>query len=197
MRYDTEHKQHTRASVLKAAAKAIRTDGPHKIAVASVMAEAGLTHGGFYAHFASKDDLIAAAIEQMFEEGRARLLRETENRSPAEALSAYIDFYLSKAHRDARSRGCPVAALSSDLPRLADPVRKKFAAGVSRLTEAFAVQLELLGNADARTIARSMLSELVGALSLARIEIDSARSEAILASSRLALKTRLGLEQQS
>src|SRR6516225_1792267 len=103
MRYDAEHKQKTRAKVLEVAAQAIRKDGPDRIGVASVMAEAGLTHGGFYAHFKSKDELVTAAIEQMFEESRARVAHEMEGRTPAAGLAAYIDFYLSKKHRDARS----------------------------------------------------------------------------------------------
>ncbi len=65
MRYDAEHKEQTRTRVVSAAAKSILADGPHRIGVAEVMAKAGLTHGGFYAHFASKDELIVAAIELM------------------------------------------------------------------------------------------------------------------------------------
>ena len=118
MRYDAEHKQRTREKVLKAAAKAIRAKGPDRIGVAEVMADVGLTHGGFYAHFESKDDLIAAAVSQMFDESRGRLNAETEGRSAAAGLRSYIDFYLSAAHRDARRWGCAVAALASDLPRM-------------------------------------------------------------------------------
>ena len=81
MRYDAEHKQRTREKVLKAAAKVIRAKGPDRIGVAEVMADVGLTHGGFYAHFESKDDLVSAAIEKMLEESRARLRHETEGRS--------------------------------------------------------------------------------------------------------------------
>ena len=69
MRYDAEHKQRTRERVLKEAAKAIRRDGPHKVSVAAVMAKAGLTHGGFYAHFGSRDELIAEGVAQMFGNG--------------------------------------------------------------------------------------------------------------------------------
>lgn len=194
MRYDAEHKQKTRAKVLEVAAKAIRTDGPERIGVAGVMAEAGLTHGGFYAHFKSKDELVAAAIEQMFEESRARLKHEMDGRSAAEGLSAYIDFYLSKKHRDARGAGCPVAALSSDLPRLPDETRAVFAEGARRLSDALAVKFRAMGRAEPNALAHSTVSEMVGALSLARVETDAKRSDAILADSRRALKKRLGLE---
>lgn len=194
MRYDAEHKQKTRSKVLEVAAKAIRQDGPDRIGVAGVMAEAGLTHGGFYAHFKSKDELVTAAIEQMFEESRARLKHEMEGHAPAQGLANYIDFYLSKKHRDARASGCPMAALASDLPRLPELTRELFADGARRLTDAMAERFSALGYSDPQTLARSTVSELVGALSLARVETDAKRSDAILADSRQLLKKRLGLE---
>jgi TetR/AcrR family transcriptional repressor of nem operon len=204
MRYDTEHKQQTRTKVLHAAAKAIRADGPHRVGVAGVMAEAGLTHGGFYAHFASKDELVAAAIGQMFDESRLRLLRETDQCTPAEGVAAYIDFYLSKRHRDARGAGCPMAALASDLPRLDDAAREQFAGGVRRITLALGEKLAALNGADEKGTrtkkgaiearAQSMIAELVGALSLARIEPEARRSDRMLDASRRSLKQRLGLE---
>lgn len=197
MRYDAEHKQKTRSKVLEVAAKAIRQDGPDRIGVAGVMAEAGLTHGGFYAHFKSKDDLVTAAIEQMFEESRARLKHEMEGHAPAQGLANYIDFYLSKKHRDARASGCPMAALASDLPRLPEQTRALFADGARRLTDAMAERFTALGYSDPQTLARSTVSELVGALSLARVETDAKRSDAILADSRHLLKQRLGLESTS
>lgn len=197
MRYDAEHKQKTRSKVLEVAAKAIRSDGPDRIGVAGVMAEAGLTHGGFYAHFKSKDELVAAAIEQMFEESRARVAHEMEGHPPAEGLANYIDFYLSKKHRDARGAGCPMAALSSDLPRLPEQTRMLFAEGAQHLVESMTEKLTALGFANPQMLARSTVSELVGALSLARAETDAKRSDAILADSRQLLKQRLGLESAS
>jgi TetR/AcrR family transcriptional repressor of nem operon len=195
MRYDAEHKQRTHQKVLKAAAKTIRAKGPDRVAVADVMAQVGLTHGGFYAHFASKEDLVAAAVGQMFEESRERLLHETANRSPREALAGYVDFYLSCAHRDARRSGCPIAALASDLPRLSAKVRGQFAEGRQRLTAALGGLLEQIGKANADAAANSMFAELLGALSLARMEPDSARSDAILDDSRHAIKRRFSLEK--
>jgi TetR/AcrR family transcriptional repressor of nem operon len=197
MRYDAEHKDETRRRVVKAAARAIREEGPFKVGVAGVMAKAGLTHGGFYAHFASKDDLVAAGIGRMFEEGRRRLDHQTTDQSPAEALAAYVDFYLSPEHRDTRTAGCPLPFLSADAPRLPAPARERYAQGVADLTGRLAERLEAMGWADSLTQARSMLSELVGALSLARADPDPARSDAILATSRAALKARFHLETQS
>jgi TetR/AcrR family transcriptional repressor of nem operon len=194
MRYDAEHKQRTRTKVLQAAAKAIRSEGPHRVGVAGVMADAGLTHGGFYAHFASKDELVAAAIGHMFEESAARMREATEGHDTAAGLAAYIDFYLSEAHRDMRGAGCPMAALASDLPRLPDAARGQFADGVQRSTATLGAKLASLGRADAETLARSVIAELIGALALARAETAPDRSAAILDASRRQLKRRLGLE---
>jgi TetR/AcrR family transcriptional repressor of nem operon len=194
MRYGAEHKQRTRERVLTAAAQAIRVEGPHKIGVADVMADVGLTHGGFYAHFVSKDDLIVAALELMFDNGERRLEDETKGVSPARGLTQYIDFYLSAEHRDSREIGCPLPYLSADAPRLSAQSREAFAAGLARLTDRLARKLEELGQTDARVEAASTLSELVGALSLARADPDPGRSDAILAVSRTALKRRFGLE---
>ena len=193
MRYGAEHKEETRKRVLKAAAKAIRAEGPHRVAVAEVMAKVGLTHGGFYAHFKSKDDLVAAAIDRMFEEGVERTRRETDGQAPAVGLSRYIDFYLSPEHRDARGTGCPLPCLSADAP-LMDPIsRARFAEGVSKMMARFGALFAELGEPDPQTATGSMLAELVGALSLARADPDPTRSDAILARSRAALKIRFGL----
>ena len=194
MRYDAEHKQKTRERVLDEAAKAIREEGPHRVGVAGIMAKAGLTHGGFYAHFKSKDDLVTAAIGHMFDGGVMRRLARTEGLPPAEGLSGYIDFYLSTAHRDARLTGCAMAALAADLPRLNQEAQATFSAGVARVTGALAALLEGMGHPDPQATAPSVLAELVGALSLARTETDPVRSGQMLDYSKRALKQRLGLE---
>jgi len=198
MRYDSDHKQKTRERVLKEAAKAIRAEGPHRIAVAGVMAKVGLTHGGFYAHFESKDDLVAAAIDTMFGEAKARFSRETaqagEPVSPQNKLIRYIDFYLSAGHRDARTTGCPLPTLAADLPRLAPASRALYGQGVASLTALIAESLRALGRGEAEALASSALSEMVGALSLSRAVADPEQSDLILDASRTALKRRLGLE---
>jgi len=198
MRYDADHKDETRKRVLKAAATAIREEGPFKVGVAQVMSRAGLTHGGFYAHFASKEDMVAEGIGRMFEEARRRFDWEVRpGRGPGEALAAYIDFYLSAEHRDTRAAGCPLPFLAADAPRLPGPARERYAAGVAGLTARLVERLALLGRPDPAADARSLLSEMVGALSLARADPDPARSDMILATSRAALKARFDLEVPS
>jgi TetR/AcrR family transcriptional repressor of nem operon len=193
MRYDKEHKARARERILEAAARAIRAEGPERIGVASVMKEAGLTHGGFYAHFDSKDELVAAAVGKMFEGPYSRLAAASEGRSPAEALSAYIDFYLSPGHRDAPERGCPLPALSGEMVRLPEAARDRFAEGAGTLRAALARLLAKLGKAEPESLAASVGAELVGAVAMARTVTDRPRSDAMLEASRQALKERLGL----
>ena len=193
MRYAEDHKQATRAKVLTAAARVIRQNGPDRVAVAGVMAEVGLTHGGFYAHFASKDDMLAQAIQQMFIESSEAWEAISEDQPAAEALGRYFDFYLSPAHRDGRDRGCPLPALSADLPRLSEQSRDVYGRGVARQTAFLARKLEAAGRRDAATLAASVLSELVGAVALARAVADPAQSGAILEAARVSIRGRAGV----
>jgi TetR/AcrR family transcriptional regulator, transcriptional repressor for nem operon len=193
MRYAAEHKERTRELILDQAAKAIRGAGPDGVSVADVMKRAGLTHGGFYAHFESKDALLAAAIERMFQTVRDRWAHETLDRQPKAALAAYLDWYLSTGHRDHRDTGCPVAALATDLPRMSSGCRLAFSGGVRRMTGTIDKMLARAGIDDSTATASSLVAELVGAVSLARAEPDRGRSDAILASSRTSIGRRLGL----
>ncbi|HSW12656.1 MAG TPA: TetR/AcrR family transcriptional regulator [Solimonas sp.] len=193
MRYPAEHKERTRALLLKEAARAIRAHGPQRIGVAAIMGKAGLTHGGFYAHFKSKDELIAEAIATMFEDILARIDQYASGKPPAEALGGYIDFYLSQRHRDDRARGCPIPALAAEAPHLAGAARKAFGSGVAAVTERLASLLEGIGQAQPREAAASLMAELSGALSLARAAASTEQSAFLLGTSRSALTRRFGL----
>jgi TetR/AcrR family transcriptional regulator, transcriptional repressor for nem operon len=192
MRYDAEHKARTRERVLKEAVLAIRSGGPDNLGVADVMKRAGLTHGGFYAHFDSREALLTAAIEQMFESASGTFDRTTKDLPPREALKAYVSFYLSRAHRDSREWGCPLPLLSGDLSRMEGSARERFAEGVQRLTEAMAAKLRELGRGDdALALAGSALAEMIGAVAVARAMGPTAQSDAVLANSRAAVSARL------
>jgi len=193
MRYPNEHKEQTRQRVLKEAAAAIRAAGPDGVGVAEVMAKAGLTHGAFYAHFESKDDLIAQAIAYMFAETRQKFVTRTEDPDPAIALSNYIDMYLSSRHRDAPAGGCPLPSLSGELARLPGEARAQFTSGLKALTALMTKRIEQLGRADAGQLATSAVAEMVGAMALARATDDPAQSDQILRNSRAAIKARLAI----
>ena len=195
MRYDAEHKARTRDKVLAAAARALREAGPNKLAVAEVMAEAGLTHGGFYAHFPSKDALIDETIGKMFTESRSKAMSELRGQEPPEVLlSNWIDFYLSTEHRDARSWGCPLPFLAADASRLPEAARHRYAQGAARLVERMAALLSDMGHPEPAATASSALAEMIGTLSWARAEPDPEVSTGILINSRQAVRRRLGLE---
>ncbi|MBU9844445.1 TetR/AcrR family transcriptional regulator [Rahnella ecdela] len=196
MRYESEHKPKIRERIVKEAAKAIRAKGPLQVSVAGVMSKAGLTHGGFYAHFASKEALIEAAIEQMFNQVMLRWEKKNQGLAAPEQLAGYIDFYLSPWHRDNRAQGCPVSALASETPRMPAPCQVEFARGIERIRGMIIRQLTEIGVDDPQTTAISVSAELMGSLSLARCEPDRQISDALLESARKALKTRLDLSDE-
>jgi TetR/AcrR family transcriptional regulator, transcriptional repressor for nem operon len=192
MRYDPEHKQRTREKILTEAAAALRRDGPDRIAVAGVMARAGLTHGGFYAHFASKEDLLVAAVSHMFTGALAHMEDVLRERTPQQGMLAYIGFYLSDEHRDRRDCGCPLPAMAADMPRLGLAAREAFERGAAQLTTRLAEALApLVGAAESGTLAVSVLAELVGAVVLARSIASAAHSSTLLRACREALARRL------
>lgn len=193
MRYSTDQKQITRDRVLKAAARQLRERGAGRIALSSVMSDAGLTHGGFYAHFESKDDFLRATVEQMFADSPFAMLRD-EGQPPREALARFVNFYLSPDHRDTREGGCPLPFLTADASRLPADIQERLAGGASTLTRHIAQHLAALGHLDAESEASSCVAEIIGAMVLARAEPNRSRSDAILTRSRLAILRRLTLE---
>jgi len=194
MRYESEHKPKIRERIVKEAAKAMRATSPQQVSVAGVMSKAGLTHGGFYAHFASKDALIEAAIGQMFDQAMARWDKDNQALSPSEQLAGYIDFYLSPWHRDNRAKGCPVSVLVTEAPRMTPPCRAAFADGIGRLRGMVVEQLRGMGVAEPEAEAVSLSAELIGVLSLARCEPDRAVSDALLENAKQRIKARLALD---
>lgn len=192
MRYSTGHKAETRERVLKEAAKEIRAKGPDNVAVSGIMARAGLTHGGFYAHFPSKDALVKEAIGTMFADARARSDKIDIDGDPRIVLRAYVDFYLSRAHRDGRDRGCPLPTLSGDFARSQPATRERFGKGVEAIAARLAIPLARLGYDDAES--RALLAQLVGGVALARAVGDAALSDKLLADTHSSIVARYGLE---
>lgn len=136
MRYAETHKDETRKALLAAAAGQLREKGPDRLSIAQVMKAAGLTHGGFYAHFKSKDALLDETLSDIFSKGKRRVARLLEGLPPRHALATYIDFYVGESHRDNPAHGCPITALSSDMPRQSKKFRAAFEDGVKNLAAA-------------------------------------------------------------
>jgi TetR/AcrR family transcriptional repressor of nem operon len=193
MRYSDTHKQETRRKVVRAAAQAIRAKGPDGVGVAEIMSEAGLTHGGFYAHFPNKEALVAAAIEEAFGQSRRRFARMVEGMSDREALTAFVDAYVSADHRNNPQRGCPISTLTNDLPRQGPLVREAFDTGVANLIARLEAWLPDQDPASRRSLASSLMSEMAGAVALARAISDEVMAEDLLDASRARIKARAGL----
>lgn len=193
MRYDGEHKARTRDKVLAEAAAAIRADGPDRLGVAAVMARAGLTHGGFYAHFASRDDLLVGTIEYMFEQPRVAFFADVDAVDPRVGLQRFVDRYLSLRHCRSLIAGCPIPILSGDLHRLPTGARAPFAAAIQRMIDGVARLLDRAAVPDSAVRASSVVAEMVGAVTLARATLDSVAAQTILDHTRASVKAKLCL----
>ena len=194
MRYSSEHRQQTRERIVQEAAREVRAKGPDGVAVAGVMARAGLTHGGFYAHFPSKDALVAEAIAAMFADARGRSEALDTRGDPKAALREYLRFYLSRAHRDGRDRGCPLPALSGDIARSPGAARPRFAEGIAALSARLADLFTRMGVEQPEAEANALLAQLVGAVSLARAIADTDQSDEILRDTRDQIIARYRLD---
>jgi len=196
MRYDAEHKERTRVRLLTEAAIMLREEGPHGLSVVTLMKRQGLTHGGFYAHFESKDDLIARAIDVMFDRNCERFLLRTRGLDGEAALSSYIAYYLSPAHVNKPGQGCPIPAIAMDVARLEPLARKRFEQGVTRLATLVAKPFERLGRAPeaAQAEALTLLTELSGAVIMARGVKTTVMSRQICAGAYATVMKRLGFD---
>ncbi|MEV6041220.1 TetR/AcrR family transcriptional regulator [Nonomuraea sp. NPDC052116] len=192
-----EHKR----QVIDNTSRLIRERGADQVSVPQAMAAAGLTHGGFYRHFSSKDDLIAQAITAAFAE-RSRAMEQLVDQVQAagahsaerSARTTYLATYLSELHRDHPAKGCAAAGLVVDAARAEPgaPVRTAFTAGLRNLFDDFQ-RLDDNDDADTnRSLALAELSTLVGALLLARASDDAALSRDILDAARQYLNGRTG-----
>jgi TetR/AcrR family transcriptional repressor of nem operon len=193
MRYGDTHKAETHAKLVRLAGRVLREKGPQNLAVAELMQAAGLTHGGFYAHFKSKDALLVEALKSVFEESNQDFQRVSEGGPPRRALARYIDTYVTPAHRDSRSAACPIVALNSDLPRQSKKFRTAFEAGVKLLLRRLAHWIEAAGITEGEALAGSVLSAMAGAVAVSRTVSDKRLSDELLDAARASIKARLGL----
>jgi TetR/AcrR family transcriptional regulator, transcriptional repressor for nem operon len=185
-----EADQH-RKDVVDAASRLFLEHGIDGVSVPAVMAEAGLTHGGFYGHFSSKEALVAEACARAFDD-RRDIYNGIEERNGADKKSARAEFikrYTTKSHRDAIGLGCPAAAMSGDIARETPkgPIRVAFATGFNAMAERLTPLLSRKKKAAAREDALAQIAMLVGAVVLARSTKGYPVSEEILQSVRTAL----------
>jgi len=187
-------KEQTRERILRAAARAIRKHGYEGVGVADVMKEAGLTHGGFYAHFNSRDALLAAAAEQAAAESAESLSKALASAKPGEELVALVDTYLADNHVTAAERGlgCSIAAAGTEVPRQSPEVRRAVSRRIKDLIGLVERQFPDWGKPAAHHKAMATVATMVGALMLARAADDPQLSKAIRNSARELIRGAAG-----
>jgi TetR/AcrR family transcriptional repressor of nem operon len=181
MRYPEGHNEAVRSKIVDAAAKAIRGHGIGGVSIPKLMKRVGLTHGGFYVHFKDKDELVAAAVLEAAERTGQRVFRDQPS------LEASLRLYLSEQHLEEPTTGCVVAALGTDAPRQAAPVRRAFAEAARGLL--FLLEKKLhpdsrKGHLSDDTLLRG--ASMIGALVLGRAVGDESLARRILAVARAA-----------
>jgi TetR/AcrR family transcriptional repressor of nem operon len=192
MGYSKADKAQSHERIVQTAAIRFREKGIDGISVADLMKEAGLTHGGFYRHFESREDLVAQAVACALKGGEGALASGLEEEGQAD-LGKYVEIYLSEYHRDNPGSGCAMTALAGDVARSGAPARDLYAKHVGKLTAYFSSQMDAdLPEAERRANALFIVSTLAGALSVARATGDPHLSSEILAVARERLVREFG-----
>jgi TetR/AcrR family transcriptional repressor of nem operon len=180
MRYSKDHKKATRQRILEAAGRRFKQDGIDGAGVAAVMSDVGLTNGAFYAHFASKEDLVANVLADQLHAQRHRFDAHPSDRR---GLEAFIRSYLSPQHRDESADGCPSAALLDEIARRPAATRQVFTDELMGVIDDMASRLDPTDAEAARTDALTLFGLMLGTLQLARALTNRDLSDQLLASS--------------
>lgn len=173
-------KEASHERIVAAAARAIRRSGYDGAVVADVMKDAGLTHGAFYAHFPSREAMLAEAADRACAESAAAAEGVVANAAPKTALESMLRAYLSKEHLELVEMGCPLAALGSETPRQAPEVRRATTRHIKAMTDLVARQSPDWGQPGAHEQALVTIATMVGALVLARAVDEPALSDRLL-----------------
>jgi AcrR family transcriptional regulator len=177
MRYGKDHKQATRQRILEAAGRRFKQDGIDGAGVAAVMSDAGLTNGAFYAHFTSKEDLVANVLADQLRAQRQSFDSQPSDRA---GLEAFVRAYLSPQHRDQCADGCPSAALLDEIARRPGATRQVFTDELMRVIDDIASRLDPTDAEAARTDALTIFGLMVGTLQLARALTNRDLSDQLL-----------------
>lgn len=184
-RYRKGHKERTRRDILDVATSKLRVDGIEGARVTDVMRDAGLTHGGFYVHFASKDDLVAEACAAGVVSAREAVIGAASRAAPEERVRTVLDAYLTPQRRD--SAGCTLATLGGEIARQPESVRARFTEELTKSIEAIAPLLDGVDEQHRGDQVIAMVASMVGAMMLSRAVSDAKLSERILEVGRRAM----------
>ena len=184
VRYHPEHKLETHRKIVKDASRRVRAEGLSGAAVAAVMKDAGLTHGGFYKHFGSKDDLLLESLREGFREIEDTLDHAAEHSRPGEAWKAIVTTYLSLELCEHPERGCPLAALSPDLARADKRMKPQIVAELVNYKSRMLPFMPGRRTADKERAFFVIFSTMIGAVEIARILPDRTMREKVLTGTR-------------
>lgn len=184
MRYDSDHKATTHRKIVRNASRQLRAKGLNGPAVTTLMRAAGLTHGGFYKHFASRDDLVVEAVEESLRDLRDKLVVAAKEAKPGEGWKAMVRSYLSLERCDRLDDGCPIAALAPEIARTRPALKQRIAAAILKLRQEL---LPFMPGRNANEKAANFLaifSSMVGTIVIARTMPDPVVRQRILTTVR-------------
>src|SRR3954464_13712785 len=187
MRYSKEHKQETHARIVKKASVRLREKGAHGIGVADLMKEAGLTHGGFYAHFDSREALVIEAFGYAMDRSTERWRKIAEQTPSDKRLATVVESYLTPVHRDDPGHGCAVPTLGAEIARESPKTRRAFATKLEQMIDMMADQILDVPRKTARKQAVATLATMMGTMVLSRIAGSGEFSDQILGGGREAV----------
>lgn len=191
MGHSQADKARNKERILEVAATQLRELGLDGVSISDLMKAVDLTHGGFYGHFASRDDLVAAALDKALTDGEASAVQSSSKKGER-TLKSVANSYLSKIHRDNPNSGCAVSALSGDVARSNDQNREIMS---KHLAKYFDNMQDVIGDGGSRELAISLMCMMVGAVTLSRVMTDTNRSDEILQAARKSM-LQLGEEEQ-
>jgi TetR/AcrR family transcriptional repressor of nem operon len=184
MRYAPKHKTEIHRKIVKDAARRVRAEGIAGTAVSSVMRDAGLTHGGFYKHFKSKDDLLLESLREAFQQITERMAQAAETSQPGMAWKAIVKTYLSPEHCDHAECGCPLAALAPELARTGPAMQVEISTELTKYKNRMLPFMPGRQAAEKERAFFAIFSTMIGAMGIARILPDPAARAKVLASTR-------------
>jgi TetR/AcrR family transcriptional regulator, transcriptional repressor for nem operon len=184
MRYQPEHKLETHQKIVKDASRRVRAEGLNGAAVVAVMRDTGLTHGGFYKHFGSKDDLLVESLSQAFREFTDDLVRAAEQSSPGEAWRTIVKTYLLPELCDHPERGCPLAALAPELARVDKRMKPQIVAQLVNYKSRMVPFMPGRRTMDKERAFFAIFSTMIGAIEIARMLPDPGIREKVLGNAR-------------
>lgn len=194
MRYPADHKERVHSRIVDVAAQEFRRNGLDGVGIADLMAQAGLTHGTFYAHFKDRGALVNEATAHAAVESFSRLVEAAQSAKKGHEIEAMVEFYLSPEHRDDVASGCLLPALASDLSRQPEEVRKQFTESLKSNLAKLAQFMPGRSQKEKATQAMALIGSLAGAVLLARALDDEGASNLMLQAMRTQLLRHYGTQ---